>query len=698
MRRALRRAALALLAAGVPGLARPAFAQPLPPAAPMTLPPADTAREGLWRLEEMKVEMAWLADAATFPHVIVAHSVDGNLELRGNVPSTALRDTAFRIARAHSRLPIVNFLQIDRSFQPRETGVNASAVRQGAVEVLTEAFGMAARGFEIRAETDGQVAISGSVNSVEEKLAVSRKLRKVHGCTCVSNYLQISPVMRDGRMFTQINAAGSLVVPGQVLCLDGTGQELPGPRPPAPAPAVQAMVPAAKALPGVVTMSPPAPPRPAVRPTTVQVQATTTSTQPAIPAAMPATVMPIEVPLPPALRTTAADPFPSSSANPRPTDTMQRIQPAPSPSFVTTRNDAKPAVVVVPPRPALPMARDPVDAKTVAPTRNDKEVDLLAVPTVPDTWNRATTLPPAAPAPTQKPKAPGTFATTRTEPARVLTADELLNLPAVPIGGANKPAGTPAIAPPVAAKPVSVQTRTNIGVVVAPAVPVAPQPRPVEVVVPQTKSVTTTVLQQPPAAPVLKPIVAPEPTAIKDTWVDALPAPSSRSTPGHPLPPAGGWPAAHDARPAPTAYVTSGLLVFPDEQTPVAKPVVVPVTKDVRTPAPVATRLVARVEPLKPAPVMTPPAPSVPVPIMPTAMTMAPSHAATPTADRLKQQIERACGRMATLVEVTSTDTGMTVRVKCADGMAAQKVTERILVQVPEMSDTKVKFQVEVGQ
>jgi hypothetical protein len=761
----------------------------------MNLPPADTVHEGRCRLEEMKVEMAWLASPITFPYPLAARTVDDKLEVRGSVPRDGARDAAMQIARVHTHLPVVNALQINRDLPAPESGVGTDAIRQGVVEVLTDTFGPAARGFDIRVAGDGQVAVSGSVNSVEEKLAVSRRLRKVRGCTSASNYLQISPVMRDGRMVTQINLNGSLVVSGQVLCLDGTGQETSSPHAAVTSMTgtpVQTMTVAPRTVPAAVTMPqkaasavgmPPPPPTlpPVVRTAALPVPPAPPPAQPVIPAsvppaptppAVPDAVMPIQVPVP---------------ATPPPPPTLL-VPPCPS---RVTEAPAKPATpapqvkapVVLPPSATVPAAapvvvlpRDPSTARqgtpvavTIKPSGptplSGKGVDLLAVPTVPQSWTRDAAQPaPATPATAQKSTAATKFATARAEPSKTRSTDELLNLPAVPLG-AGKPSGS-VVSTPAPVRPATVSTRTVDISPVVPPIPVPPpapavskvpppaspkvQPPPPAAVVVQSKPAVApapvpvplpAVPPAPPAPPpaTLKPLPSSAPTSFKDTWVDALPTPKPVETPGHPLPPPGGWPAAHISRPAPTAYVTSGVVIFPDDLAPLAKPVAktkAP-TEHAPAPAPVA-QPVSRIQPPSPpAPVaqpvsrIQPPSPPAPVaqpvsriqppsPPVPMAQPVSriqpppaplpavapashstvtvPVHTAPPSAATLKSHVEQVCGRLVRQVEVVSTGTGLTVRVRCADEATAKKVTERVLVQVPEMSDPKVNLEVNVGQ
>src|SRR5947209_2714056 len=86
-------------------------------------------------------------------------------------------------------------------------------VAAGALGVMARGFGQAAGGGEVKAGDDGVVTVNGSANSVEEKLAVGQLLRQVRGCAGVGNHLLVTPVMRAGRMVTQLTADGSLTVP-----------------------------------------------------------------------------------------------------------------------------------------------------------------------------------------------------------------------------------------------------------------------------------------------------------------------------------------------------------------------------------------------------------------------------------------------------------------------------------------------------
>src|SRR5262249_32101015 len=141
------------------------------------------------RLDEMKVELAWLADATTFPYQLDAHANGAALEVRGYVANEAVRAHALEVARRHTALPVADALKVYPGLVSRAAGVSAQTLEEGAARMLADKMGGRARTLEVKAQANGQVAVTGSVLSVEEKLAVSRHLRRLRGCTAVANRL-----------------------------------------------------------------------------------------------------------------------------------------------------------------------------------------------------------------------------------------------------------------------------------------------------------------------------------------------------------------------------------------------------------------------------------------------------------------------------------------------------------------------------
>src|SRR5437773_1426077 len=98
MRKALQRAAQALVAAGALGVVYPAVAQLAQPAAkPASAAPAHAGAEGgthevqagtggQSKVEEIQIELALLANPSTFSYPLAAKHTGENVELHGFVP------------------------------------------------------------------------------------------------------------------------------------------------------------------------------------------------------------------------------------------------------------------------------------------------------------------------------------------------------------------------------------------------------------------------------------------------------------------------------------------------------------------------------------------------------------------------------------------------------------------------------------
>lgn len=76
----------------------------------------------------------------------------------------------------------------------RPTRISPLVLQQAAQSMLREATpggGQCGANLRIRCETDGKVVIDGHVKSFADKLAISKKLQRLHGCTCVVNQLEV---------------------------------------------------------------------------------------------------------------------------------------------------------------------------------------------------------------------------------------------------------------------------------------------------------------------------------------------------------------------------------------------------------------------------------------------------------------------------------------------------------------------------
>jgi osmotically-inducible protein OsmY len=217
MRRALKRAGGALLA-GALGMT-PATMWALEPSGLTGYTPAAAVRntgplsEGAARLDEIKVELALLADPATFGCELAAHLTGDGLELRGYVPNEAVREQALKLAREQSALNVVDLLKIHDHLALRSPNGSIDEMRQSAAAGLADVLGKQAEEADCKVRAGGQVVLSGVAGSHEEMLRLSKRMRQVQGCMCVVNRMTVKPVICDGKTFEQVTADGLLTVP-----------------------------------------------------------------------------------------------------------------------------------------------------------------------------------------------------------------------------------------------------------------------------------------------------------------------------------------------------------------------------------------------------------------------------------------------------------------------------------------------------
>src|SRR5205823_2030330 len=105
-------------------------------------------------------------------------------------PDPAVKQRALEIARRHSYLPVADAVTVAAPAARMQEGRSADDLRRAASNVLVRAFGTRAMGLEVQATPAGEVTVRGSVPTPEDRLAVSRELRRLPGCVCVVNLLR----------------------------------------------------------------------------------------------------------------------------------------------------------------------------------------------------------------------------------------------------------------------------------------------------------------------------------------------------------------------------------------------------------------------------------------------------------------------------------------------------------------------------
>lgn len=206
------------LMTGTLGLTTPALAQ-VSPYLPASTEAATVHRtaalpaDAQTRLEAIEIELAWLADPVTFPYHLTIYPAGLAFDVRGFVPSDAVRTHALKLARARTRRTVTDTIRIHPGMANGAAAAPADALQKGAAQALSEVLGERISTLNIRANANGQISLAGSVSCYEEKLTLSRRLRGLRGCTSVENHLSVVTVLREGKLYHLLTADGQHKVP-----------------------------------------------------------------------------------------------------------------------------------------------------------------------------------------------------------------------------------------------------------------------------------------------------------------------------------------------------------------------------------------------------------------------------------------------------------------------------------------------------
>ncbi len=183
---------------------------------------AEKARfEARAQLDAYRVELAWLADPMLFaqPPGIKAVQKDETfvVELRGVVSSNALRQRALELAGKYSVTPIKDKLMVLIAPAPRRASTPVAELHAKAERHISDKlieFSQDLRVEEVY--SNGTIRLGGRLLSYEDKVSVSRSLRRLNGCMAVENRCEVGTMLQDEEQVTLISSDGNLSLPGRI--------------------------------------------------------------------------------------------------------------------------------------------------------------------------------------------------------------------------------------------------------------------------------------------------------------------------------------------------------------------------------------------------------------------------------------------------------------------------------------------------
>ena len=216
----------------VPGMVWSAGTAPTPAA---TVDPMDS-------FQEMRLECLVLADPSIGDTRLAFRKAGELLEVRGTCESVPARRAAIDLVTREHKGSVRDLTTIAViPSQPRKPMLS-TPLQKMAARRIKELVPSQAGAIQVESPEPGILVVTGLSLSMEDKVEVSRGLKKLAGVVAVRNELRISPMIRDGRMVTLVTSDGRRVLDG------ATGSVRPSAQPRAAETAVAAKPPANPAL------------------------------------------------------------------------------------------------------------------------------------------------------------------------------------------------------------------------------------------------------------------------------------------------------------------------------------------------------------------------------------------------------------------------------------------------------------------
>lgn len=150
---------------------------------------AEQPASGPANLPLVEIELAWLADAITFPYSLRAVEEDGMLAIHGTVSSAAIRSQAINVAKVQGAREIIDRMKVASAPPLMTPPPPPERLRADLLGQLRKSVPHLAGSIQIECNADGQAIVTGKVGMLEHKRAVSQALRTVPGCSAIINRL-----------------------------------------------------------------------------------------------------------------------------------------------------------------------------------------------------------------------------------------------------------------------------------------------------------------------------------------------------------------------------------------------------------------------------------------------------------------------------------------------------------------------------
>ena len=165
--------------------------------------------------ESMRIHIEFLADPLIATTDIAPSVKKGKIILNGNVNNNTVANNAVALASRLTTCKVISEIRIWPISFNKTTKVPVETLQANTNKVVSTEFQTAYPKLSVAVSAEGCVIVSGPVITLEDKLEISKRLRKVTGCQRVVNKMTVQPMRMGNETVTMINKDGTKWIVGK---------------------------------------------------------------------------------------------------------------------------------------------------------------------------------------------------------------------------------------------------------------------------------------------------------------------------------------------------------------------------------------------------------------------------------------------------------------------------------------------------
>jgi len=165
--------------------------------------------------QSMRIHIEFLEDPLISTTDISPSVKNGKMILNGNVSNNTIANNAVALATRLTTCKVVSEIRIWPVSFDKTTKVPVEALQANTNKVVSAEFQTAYPKLTTTVSADGSIIVSGPVVTLEDKLEISKRLRKVTGCQRVVNKMTVQPMRMGNETVTMVNKDGTKWIVGK---------------------------------------------------------------------------------------------------------------------------------------------------------------------------------------------------------------------------------------------------------------------------------------------------------------------------------------------------------------------------------------------------------------------------------------------------------------------------------------------------